>query len=186
MCVRGEVEVGVLACRGLRLTAEGVLAAARTGDARDDVAAQPELETVGAGQEGVGPGIDVHGRPDGQHVVERQHERPGVLARVETAPDRPSPPAQGSGLSPRPGARPAQQPHRDETAVALLEGDVVDVADHLLLPAEDLVVEQAQPEGERRAGLDRPTWFGVASHAPAPVTTMSGIAASEATTTTTR
>ena len=83
----------------------------------------------------------------------------GSSRGVETAPDGPAPPAEGAGLAVRPGARPAQQPDRDEPAVALLEGDVVDVADHLLLTPQDLVVEQAQPEGERGPGLDRPAGF---------------------------
>ena len=67
--------LGVLAWRGIQPTAEGVLAAARAWDARDDVAPQPELETVGAGEERAGPGVDVHCRPDGEHVVERSEER---------------------------------------------------------------------------------------------------------------
>jgi hypothetical protein len=41
-----------------------------------------------------------------------------------------------------PRSRAAQQSHRDQAAVALLEGDVVDVPEHLLLLAEQLVVEQ--------------------------------------------
>ena len=85
-----------------------------------------------------------------------QHQRAGVLARVEPAPDGAAPPAEGTRLAVRPGPGPAEQADRDEPTVALLERDVVDVADHLLLATEDLVVEQAQPQRQRGARLDRP------------------------------
>ena len=181
-----EVEVRVVARNRSQFTAEGVVTAASTGDPPDHVPPHPQLEAVGTGQERVGPRVDVDGRADGEHVVEREHQGPGVLARVEPAPDRATPPTQGTRLPVRPGAGAAQHPDGEQPAVALLERDVVDVAEHLLLAAEQLVVEQAQPEGQRGAGLDRLSGGGVSGHCPAPVTTMRGIAARETTTTTNR
>ena len=64
--------------------------------------------------------------------------------------------------------------------------NVVDVAEHLLVTTQQLVVEQPQAERQRGAGLDRLPWFGVSGHWPAPDRTISGMAATEATTTTTR
>ena len=128
----------------------------------------------------------MHRGADCDDVVEGEHERAGVLARVEPSPDGPPPAAESARLAVRPGPRPPEQAHRDEAAVTVLERDVVHVADHLLLAPEDLVVEEAQSKGQWGAGSDRPAGGRVAGHCPAPVRIMRGIAAADATTTTTR
>ena len=110
--LRGELEVGVPARHRRDLTAERVLAAAGAGDLADDVPAHPELEAVSTGEEPVGPCVDVHGGADREHVVERENQGPGILAWVEPPPDRPAPPAQGTGLPVRPGSGTPQQRRR--------------------------------------------------------------------------
>ena len=184
--MRRQVEVGVLARQRGQLATERVLPTTGAGDLADDVPAQPQLQAVGARQERVGPRVDVYGGADGEHVVEREDQWPRVLARVEPTPDRAPPPAEGARLAVGPRPRTSQHADRHEPPVPVLQCDVVDVAEHLLRPSEQLVVEEAQPEGQRGAGLDRPAGCGVSRHWPAPVTIISGMAATEATTTTTR
>ena len=86
----------------------------------------------------------------------------------------------------RPRAGATQQADRDQAAVAVLEGHVIDVAEHLLLLPEQLVVEQPQAEGEWGARFEGRCGSRGGGHWPAPVSSMRGMAATEATTTTTR
>lgn len=147
-----------------------------------DVPPQPDLEPVGREEVLLRPPVDVDRRVDPEDVVERHRPRSRLLPGIQPGPHRASPPSEPPRLPGRPRPRPAHQPDGDEETVAVLEDDVVDLAEHLLLRTDDLVVEQSQAERDRSD--DGRT--ARRTHCPTPETTSNGTAASEATTTRTR
>src|SRR2546423_4301329 len=139
-------------------------------DPGDDVLAQPRLQ-LRLGQQ-LPADLQVHGVVHLLDGVVRDPDRAGPGHR-EPGGDAGHHPTQPAAQPPAEGLRADEQRRQVWRAVlADRELHVVDLADVLPVPVEDLPVEQVEPDEE--------------DHPPAPVTIISGMAATAATTTTTR